>query len=313
MSCAVTRMRFPARRTLPSRIVPTPIVSAILRISCSLPLKANAEVRAMTFSPGILASKFRISSASPSLKYSFSLSALMLAKGRTAMEGVLPVAVAVACSRAARTSFMVWNRLAGNLRKQRVTIAERLDGASSGAQDRTHFREGPGLCGGIESRRNAGSSHLRQSEIQQLHAGGGHQNVARFQIAMRDAFLMRGVERITNLHGVAERSIERKRTIERSPLDKLHDQIIWADVVNLADVGMIQRGDGFGFTLGALRELQRGNFNGHIAIQTRVFGAIHLTHAARANRREDLVGAESIACRKWHRSESAKSTRSRTG
>jgi len=32
------------------------------------------------------------------------------------------------------------------------------------------------------------------------------------------------------------------------PVDVLHDQKIRADVVNLADVGMIECGDGFGFT-----------------------------------------------------------------
>ena len=81
--------------------------------------------------------------------------------------------------------------------------------------------------------------------------------LAGFQIAMRDAFLVRGIERIANLHGVAKRLIERERTVQRSPLDKLHHQIIRADVVNLADVRMIQRGDGFGFPLEALRELRR--------------------------------------------------------
>ena len=335
-------------------------------MSCSLPLKANAEVRAITFRPGILASKFKISSASPSLKYSFSLSALMLAKGKTAMEGVLAVGagVAVACSRAARTSFMVWKRLAGNLRMHRVTIAERFDGASSGAgssrtiaamvstaeffenalaatqhfiqhhaegknvgarvrrlalglfrrhvrrrpQDRAHFREVQALCHGIGSSRGAGGSYLRQSEIQQLHAVRSHQNVGGFQIAMRDVFLVRGVQRIADLRGIADRSIKRERTLERSPVDKLHDQIIGPDVVNLTNIGMIQRGDGFGFPLEALRELRGGNFDGHLAIQARIFGAKHFTHAARANRRDDLVRAKLIASGKWHRGNPAKST-----
>ena len=48
----------------------------------SFPRNAKDEVRAMTLSPGILASRFRISSASPSLKYSFSLSALDWLQGR---------------------------------------------------------------------------------------------------------------------------------------------------------------------------------------------------------------------------------------
>ena len=48
MSCAVTRMRLPAFRTLPSRTFVTPRARAILRTSSCLPLNANAEVRAIT-------------------------------------------------------------------------------------------------------------------------------------------------------------------------------------------------------------------------------------------------------------------------
>jgi hypothetical protein len=54
--------------------------------SFSLPRNANDDVRAMTFSSEILASEFRISSASPSEKYSFSLLLLRLTKGSTATE-----------------------------------------------------------------------------------------------------------------------------------------------------------------------------------------------------------------------------------
>ena len=51
----------------------------------------------------------------------------MLAKGSTAMDGSLVSRRRVAaCSSAARTSPIVWNRLAGSLRKQRVTIAREV-------------------------------------------------------------------------------------------------------------------------------------------------------------------------------------------
>jgi len=109
MSCAVTLMRFPARRTLPSRTLRTPSVWAMPRMSCSLPRNAKDDVRAMTLSAGIFESRFRISSARPSLKYSCSLSPLRLAKGRTAMDGVSAPRAGwfskrePACSRAARS------------------------------------------------------------------------------------------------------------------------------------------------------------------------------------------------------------------
>src|SRR6266704_2718012 len=51
-----------------------------------LPLNEKADVRAATRKPGVRASALRISSVMPSLKYSLSLSALMLTNGSTAMD-----------------------------------------------------------------------------------------------------------------------------------------------------------------------------------------------------------------------------------
>ena len=67
--------------------VVTPSASAIRRTSVFCPLKANADVRAMTLSPGIWASALIISSARPSPKYSLSLPGLMSANGSTAIDG----------------------------------------------------------------------------------------------------------------------------------------------------------------------------------------------------------------------------------
>jgi hypothetical protein len=78
-------------------------------------------------------------------------------------------------------------------------------------------------------------------------------------------------------------------------------------------VRMIQRGNGFGFTLEAFRELRGGNLYSHVAVQTRISGAVHLTHAPSANGREDLVGTEFFADRERHVIESAKFNASRSG
>jgi hypothetical protein len=59
-----------------------------------VPLNANDEVRPDTLSPSIPARRFRISSESPSPKYSWSRSALMSTNGRTAMEASRASAVA---------------------------------------------------------------------------------------------------------------------------------------------------------------------------------------------------------------------------
>ena len=51
-----------------------------------LPLKAKDEVRPITFSLGVLASRLSSSSLSPSEKYSCSASSDILTKGKTAMD-----------------------------------------------------------------------------------------------------------------------------------------------------------------------------------------------------------------------------------
>jgi len=47
--------------------------------------------------------------------------------------------------------------------------------------------------------------------------------------------------------------------------------------------------------LGTICEMHRQNKNGEDAVQTRIAGAIDLTHSSRANRRDDLVRAKLIA------------------
>jgi len=63
---------------------------------------------------------------------------------------------------------------------------------------------------------------------------------------------------------------------------------------------VIQRGHRARFALEALRELLRGDFDRDVAPQPRIAGAIHLTHASRADQRENFVGAEFVAGRKRH-------------
>ncbi len=71
----------------------------------------------------------------------------------------------------------------------------------------------------------------------------GQKNVRWFQIAMNDAFLTRGVKSIQDLRCVFDCLLERERALERRALDELHHQILGADIIKLADVGMIQGRD----------------------------------------------------------------------
>jgi hypothetical protein len=136
-----------------------------------------------------------------------------------------------------------------------------------------------------------------------------------------DSLAVRGVERQRDLLPDLQQLRERQRASlqalgQRLPFQQLHHQVMelllpWrslrgrgvADVVQRADVGMVQRGDGLRLALEALANLlvagqHRGNqLDGDIAIQARIARAMDLPHAAGAERAEDLVGSESCSGR----------------
>ena len=144
------------------------------------------------------------------------------------------------------------------------------------------------------------SALLGQAEVEQFDSLLGDQNIGRLQVAMGDALSMRGIESIENLAGVFDGLLQRKRTIQRRALNKLHYQIIGADIVELADVRMIQRGHRARFALEPFRKLLAGNLDGDRAVEARVARLVHFPHAARANEREDLIGTELRAGREGH-------------
>ena len=151
MSWAVTRSLVSARRTLPSRTVRTCSFSPIVRMFCVAPLKANEDVREATRSEPTALNACTISSVMPSLKYSFSGSALMFRNGSTAIEfaaagawtsaaaGSAPVTVLGWIS-AAMKSAAVANRSAGAFASARVTACS----TQSGTVSRTVRRRGTG-------------------------------------------------------------------------------------------------------------------------------------------------------------------------
>ena len=101
---------------------------------------------------------------------------------------------------------------------------------------------------------------------------------------------------------------------ERRALYQFHDERRHAvgvfETVDLRDVRMIQRREGFGFALEAreaLRIIRDGaeqDFDGDIAIELRVTRAIDHAHPAFAEGRDDLVRAEARAGSKCRRRQS---------
>jgi hypothetical protein len=135
--------------------------------------------------------------------------------------------------------------------------------------------------------RGAVGALFRESEIKQLDDPVlGDEDVRRLEVAMDDAFEVRRLERGRDLRSQPQRfgGRERARILggnDRRAVDVLHHQVARADIVNLANVGMVESRDGLGFSLEPFAELRSGYLDRHIAIQAGVSGSVHLSHAAR--------------------------------
>ena len=132
---------------------------------------------------------------------------------------------------------------------------------------------------------------------------------------MDDPVTMRFVQRLGDLNAVAEGLLHRQRTLfqpllERFAFDELHYQVIspfvMTDVVERADVRIAQRGNGARFAIESLpklgigREMRGKDFQRDDAVEARVGAAIHLAHAARADRCDDFIRPEARARRDGH-------------
>ena len=90
----------------------------------------------------------------------------------------------------------------------------------------------------------------------------------------------------------------------------LHDEkrgaVLVADVVERADVRVIERGDRAGFILEPRAEVwlgrqrRREHLDRHDAVEPGIAGPIHLAHAAGSHQRLQQVGSQARARGKWH-------------
>jgi hypothetical protein len=156
---------------------------------------------------------------------------------------------------------------------------------------------------------------LGEAEVEQLHAGLRQHDVSGLQVPVHDALPVRLVERVGDLRAVAQGLLERQRTLgealrERVAFEKLHDEVVHvsvpSDVVDRADVGMRELRDRLGLAvetlphLGGGRHVRRQDLDRDDAQEAAVARPVDLSHPSRAQRREDLVGAETRARRESH-------------
>src|SRR5262249_18754790 len=85
------------------------------------------------------------------------------------------------------------------------------------------------------------------------------------------------------------------------------DSILRTNIVEGANVRVIQAGDRLGFAFKALfsgwilRKLFGQNLDGDAAFQARIPSAVHFSHTASTERRRDFIGAEVSAWSEGHR------------
>ena len=154
-----------------------------------------------------------------------------------------------------------------------------------------------------------------QAEVENLGVSAlGDENVGGLDVAMDNAFAVRGVERVGDFDGQAEQDIHFERTagdavLQGQAIQILHGDeglaILFADVVNGADVGMVERGSRLGL---AAKALERLAVLGHIfgeklqgdeAIEASVFGFVNDTHAATTQLFDDAVVRDGLADHLW--------------
>ena len=96
---------------------------------------------------------------------------------------------------------------------------------------------------------------MSQAEVEELDALARDKDVARLEIAVNDALGVRGLQRVQDLNGVLDGPGDRQRSLQRPAIDVLHDQVIGADIVERANMAMIEGGNGPGLALEPRREL----------------------------------------------------------
>jgi hypothetical protein len=147
--------------------------------------------------------------------------------------------------------------------------------------------------------------YLGQAEVENLGVTTlGDKNIGGLNVAVNDATGVRGVESVGDLDAKGEDRLQFHRTacdqvLERRAVEEFHHQkgfaAFLADVVDRANVRMIQRRRGLGFApetlkrLPILRQILRKKLEGHKAAEAGVLGLVDDAHASAAEFFEDAV------------------------
>jgi hypothetical protein len=145
-------------------------------------------------------------------------------------------------------------------------------------------------------------TRFRQAEIQHFDPGSGNHDVARLEIAVNDVLGMCLDQCGHDLAGIQDCRVQRERAAlepgrQRVALHQFHDQVVGPDVVEGADVRMVQGGYRARLALEPLAELLLCGLDRDGAAQSRVDRAKHVAHAAFAELVFDAVWTQARAGR----------------
>ena len=158
---------------------------------------------------------------------------------------------------------------------------------------------------------------LREAEVEDLHgAVAGQRDVGRFQVAVTDPLLVRGLERLEDLSRDAHGFIHGERAARESLGERLafdefqnqeRDPAGFGEVVNCGDARVIERRHGLRFAVETGHAIGIGSkrlgkdFDRDLAFQLGVGGLVHLAHATRPEVSGDFVAAEAAPRSQQHR------------
>jgi hypothetical protein len=152
---------------------------------------------------------------------------------------------------------------------------------------------------------------LREAEIENFRVPTlGDKDVGGFDVTMHDTFCVSGIQSIRDFDSDLEQAIHfhrlaRDDVLERGPIEEFHNNegmaVLLADLVNCADVRMVERGGGAGLAAKAFECLRvashivRQEFEGYEASEFGIFGFIDDAHASAAELLDDAVVRDGAA------------------
>ena len=154
------------------------------------------------------------------------------------------------------------------------------------------------------------AGNFGEAEIEDFGVAAlGDEDVGGLDVAMDDAFAVGGVERVGDLNGEIEQIVEfhgaaGDGVLQGLAVEKFHGDegfaVGFADIVNRADVGMVQGGCGLSFSLEAreglrvFRDVVRQEFQCYETVETDILGFVHDAHATAAEAFQDAIVREGL-------------------